>query len=234
MCRKMVLINCISCLAASAELHDASETYETRVVKLNQQLIDMSLLKNTMQDEFESKLRKKAESCDQMAEKMNQEKADLLNELEELRTIVEEGSERKAGLAEPKVEELLAEKEKWEAERLHFNSQIKELQNGRCREILLEAESRPPTPTSIRSVTPWHEERSSLTIRISQLQQENSEILSRLEGEKARLVERVDELENELEDGRAENEILQARISELITENSKQGFIQGGGGGGGG
>ncbi len=232
---------------ASAEIYDASETFESKVVQLNQQLVEMSLQlaqarKNetassttiqTLKDSLQAARtagEEKARSLAQLQASLkmvSEEKAALSREVE--RVAVEKGeTERKVGLSELKLEEMAVEQGRWEEEKAGLSLHIAELEASlnsvrenmktQCESAeLVHAESTHSPPSS------WQEEKSSLTAKVVFLQGERAQLASTLEQEKARQVQQEAELSRVVEeariDGAAESEILQARISELTMEN---------------
>ena len=206
---------------ASAELCDAAETHQTTVVKLNQQLAEMSLHLSQMRKnetkwttdskalktELEAAItdqREKAQCISVLEEtvkKIGEEKATLQTELEVLQKEMREEERIKTSLAELKVEEMLTEKMRWEEDKTQLNSLIGEFQK------------------KLNSVNEFamaqEEERSSPTSKVAVLEQENCLHVSNLK-------ECMSKLERYLEESNldcvAETEILQERISELTQE----------------
>lgn len=204
---------------ACAEIHDASETYQTNMVQLNEQLVEMSLQLSQAR-KAEARLsaegQARAEHVEQVEASLmqaRQENTALLSQMEALQAEAEQGA-REATMAQLKLEEMLAERGRCEEEEKHWTSKVAQLERelAGARESVVDAERLCAVPSHCLEPSSWDDEKASLLFKVQALQGENTQLASRAAG-----LER--EVEDARSDGQAESEILQARISELTQEN---------------
>lgn len=196
---------------ASGEIQDMSETYQTNMVKLNQQLTDLSLqLSQAKKAKAEAvqALRADLEAAmagqREEAERVEHLEAALREAKEAKQALSDQEEEergsmlRKASMVELRLEEMCVERDQWEAERTELTSQLQaaERELNRFRERLMEVEAQQGSPQQQSTE--------------SQPSPSASSRVARLEGE----------LEAARSDYEAESEILQARISELTRDKS--------------
>ena len=234
MSRHVAVIHMVYCTcthAAAAEISDTAETYQTNVVKLNQQLMEMSLQLSQVQ-KVESQSASKAQILNAKLAAAVMETTRYEEEIKKLRCEMEllrEEAElhdldtRKADMAQLKLEEVLVERTAWEEERAHLNARVSELERDLdcARENLAEEKSSVPHPLEPASPSSWEEEKGSLMTKILLLEREKCQLASDLE-EQSRRAAHAAQLERDAEDAKrdeaVELEILQARISELTQE----------------
>jgi chromosome segregation ATPase len=206
---------------ASAEISDASETYQTNMVRLNEQLAGVSLQLSQAR-KSEAKLSAEGEIQADHAEELQAslkqarlENAALLSQVEALQGEAEQRdcATREAVMTQLKLEE---EKGQWEEEREHWTSKVLLLERelAGARESVVEAERLCAVPAHcLAEPSSWEDEKASLVFKVQALQGESSQLASRA----AELEREVEDARN---DGHLELEILQTRISELTQENA--------------
>ena len=224
---------------ASAELHDASESYQANTVRLNQQLAEMSLqlsesrkAETRLAGELEAaraaqeEQAERADSLEASLGRVNQEVASSTARVLALQQEAEqrECAVREATLVQLKLEEVLVEKGQWEGERERWEEEKECLTAQLARLAGETAVSECPLAASPR-LAPWEDERASLIGEVQLLRREKSRLVADLERERSQLSVRMAALAKEVEearsDGVAESEILQSRISELVQEASE-------------
>lgn len=165
-------------------------------------------------------LRGEVEQVERLESSLKQakeESAALVGQVEALQGEVEQRDSegREATMAQLKLEEVLVELRELQEERQCWVAQVAKLERELtgARESVVEAERLCAVPTHCLEPSSWEDEKASLSFKVQALQ-----------GEVLQLTARAEDLGREVEearsDGRAESEILQARISELTQEKA--------------